>query len=163
MPDYMSQIKIILGSCTLAFFLLTACEDDLTYGSGTIAPDQDVWELSNPLEFNFEIPDTSQYFDFQMSVTNTDAYEFSNMYLFVNMKFPNDRWLRDTLEMYVTDRLGRQLGSSEGGGYENLLLYKYNRKMPLPGNYQFKIEHGMRQEKLKGVRKVNLTLKKHLK
>jgi len=80
------------------------------------------------------------------------------MYVFVNMQFPNEKWLRDTVEFYLTDQTGRWLGKSKGDGHLNEVLYKHRRKLPLAGDYRITMRHGMRSDELKGIRSAGIRI-----
>lgn len=116
------------------------------------------WAAGQEVEFALSLQDTTTAYDFLLLVDNTEEYDYRNMYVFVNMRFPNDRWMRDTVEFYLTDPEGYWLGESQGDHFSNEVLYKYNRKLPLSGDYLISIGHGMREEQLGGVPSIGIRI-----
>ncbi|MGE5418669.1 MAG: gliding motility lipoprotein GldH, partial [Chloroflexota bacterium] len=61
------------------------------------------------------------------------------------------RIIGDTLQYFLLDEQGKRYGKGFGDIRELNLPYKSNVYFPVKGNYRFTVQHGMREEDLKGV------------
>lgn len=119
--------------------------------------DQRGWHIDEPATFEFETSDTSSYLDFYFDLRNTDDYPYQNIYTFIDMRFPNGRLLRDTIHaLYLADEAGKWRGKGVGSSYDNSIMYKRRKKLPLPGKYEISITHGMRDSLLVGLERVGI-------
>lgn len=101
-------------------------------------------------------PDTNISYDILLCVRHTEAYPYQNMWLFTE-------WNRqkDTIEFYLADDRGRWLGNYSGKLIEMPVLYEQQFIFPDTGYYQFTIQHGMRQQQLRGISDVGIIIRKH--
>lgn len=135
---------------------LTSCSENYFY--------QDVrnfnnngWSIDDPVLFEFSSQDTSSYLDFYLDLRNNSNYPYQNIYAFIEMRFPNNRTLKDTLHYpYLASDEGKWLGRGIGGSHDNSIKYKYKKKLPLPGEYSIRVSHAMRDEILVGVERVGI-------
>jgi len=73
---------------------------------------------------------------------------------------PDGKKLTDTLQYNLADDKGKRYGKGFGDIRELNLPYKSNIFFPVKGTYQFKIQHGMRVEDLKGVYDLGIRIEK---
>ena len=59
------------------------------------------------------------------------------------------------------DKYGRWYGRGVGNTRDNYFMFEENKKFNLSGEYSFKLEHGMRQNPLKGVNKIGFKIEKN--
>lgn len=136
--------------------LLSSCNNDYFFEDYTDLGDQG-WSLSEVQTFEFETSDTASVLNFYLDLRNTEAYPYQNIYAFIEMTFPNGQTLRDTIEYpYLADDAGRWTGGGMGSSYDNSILYKQGGKLPLPGEYLIKVQHGMRDSILLGIERVGI-------
>ncbi|NQX91743.1 MAG: gliding motility lipoprotein GldH, partial [Flavobacteriales bacterium] len=67
------------------------------------------WKSSDVKSFNFEMTDTITRRDFRIHVRNDQEYPYSNMFLFVELTFPNGKRRIDTLDCPLATADGRWL------------------------------------------------------
>ncbi|MCT4583046.1 MAG: gliding motility lipoprotein GldH [Flavobacteriales bacterium] len=118
------------------------------------------WGEADTLHFEFEIQDTINYYDFSVLVRNTENYQWSNIYLFSDLTFPNGKTRRDTLEVQLADEYGYWLGKNSGTIITTTSTFMQHRKFPVSGSYKVSLTHGMRKPILEEVTDVGLKLKK---
>ncbi len=89
------------------------------------------------------------------------------MFLIVNIDFPNNNVVVDTLEYEMADIEGNFLGYGFTDLKENILEYKTNVVFPTKGTYTFSIQHAMRKsgdvngiDLLEGVTDIGLRIEK---
>ncbi|RAV28288.1 gliding motility lipoprotein GldH [Sinomicrobium soli] len=128
---------------------------------------EDAWPKGKAVEFAFEAPDTTQVYDMFINLRNDERYPFSNLYLIVNLDFPDGRVIADTLEYEMAAPDGTWLGRGFTDLKENRLWYKESVVFPVPGTYAVGIEQAMRKvgeeeglEELEGITDVGLQIEK---
>jgi len=137
---------------------LSSCTEEHFYFDAQDIPARG-WALDAPVELEFETRDTSATLDFFFDVRNNDNYPYRNIYAFIELEFPNGRTLRDTVHYpYLATPEGSWTGQGAGSAYDNSILYKNDRKLPLPGIYKLRIHHGMRDSVLRGIERVGIHL-----
>ncbi len=119
----------------------------------------ETWSEKEPILFEFDIKDTVNYFDVLITLRNNENYEWSNVYLFSDLSFPNGKTRRDTLEITLADKYGNWLGNNSGTLITTEARLINHRKFPLSGAYKMLITHGMRVKELKNVSSIGLKIK----
>ena len=102
-----------------------------------------------------------------VTLRNNKDYEFSNLFLIVGIKFPNNYQIVDTLEYEMTTPEGRFLGNGMTDVKENKLEYKTNVTFSLMGDYDISVQQAMRRTRdidglnaLNGITDVGLQIEK---
>ena len=122
--------------------------------------DNETWKLMNIATFKVPISDTINSNNVIFTVRNGSSFPFRNIYLFVTTTSPDGKAITDTLQYNLADEKGRWYGKGFGDIHELNLPYKSNVFFPAKGIYEFKIQHGMRVEDLKGVYDFGLKIEK---
>ncbi len=144
----------------LTFFsLLLSCNSNIVYTNYQAMPDE-TWKLMNIPSFNVPITDTVNSNNVIFTIRNGSSYPFRNIYLFVTTTSPDGKQITDTLQYNLADEKGKWYGKGFGDIHELNLPYKSNVFFPVKGTYEFKIQHGMRVENLKGVYDFGLRIEK---
>lgn len=118
------------------------------------------WNKDSVVVFPIDLNDTTGSHNLYLNVRNNGNYEFSNLWLFVNIKSPDGKLLTDTLEFQLADPAGKWLGSGIGDLFDNQFLYKKDVYFPVSGTYEFSIQQGMRSNPLKGIRDIGISIEK---
>jgi len=141
-------------------FLLGSCSDDFVY-EGNMPIEGGVWDSKQVANFEFDIRDTVSLHDFFIDVRNGEQYEFSNLFVFIEMEFPNGKLAVDTLECPMADELGNWYGKGGLGDlYDNRIIYKSKKQFPIAGHYKVSIHQGMRVNPLPGIYDIGFRLSK---
>ncbi len=122
-------------------------------------PDE-TWKLMNILSFKVPIDDTLTSNSVIFTIRNGSSYPFRNIFLFVTTTSPDGKRITDTLQYNLADEKGKWYGRGFGDIHELNLPYKSNVFFPKKGIYEFKVQHGMRVENLKGVYDFGLRIEK---
>ena len=131
-------------------FLLVSCKINIVYTNSQAMTDE-TWKLPNIPTFKVPITDTLNSNNVIFFIRSGSSYPFRNIYLFVTTTSPDGKQITDTLQYNLADEKGRWYGKGFGDIHELNLPYKSNVFFPKKGTYDFKIQHGMRVENLKGV------------
>ena len=149
----------------LLMLLMAACAEENRVFEENVDIPNEKWAVSETAILTTEITDTVNAHNFLINVRNTEQYPYRNLYVFVKTIFPNDKSSVDTVGIVLADATGRWVGS--GSGYlkssshlSNSIMYKYNKRFPLSGEYTFEIEHAMRTDTLVGIKNIGLRIEK---
>ncbi|MCG8183303.1 gliding motility lipoprotein GldH [Tenacibaculum piscium] len=152
------------------FFLMLigiiSCDSKAEYDTYLTLPNNH-WNKKNAIEFNFEIKDTINKKNLFINLRNNNEYQYQNLFLITQLKFPDGQIIVDTLEYDMADVTGKFLGKGLATIKENKLFYKENIQFPKTGKYTFKIAQAMRKnnqikgiENLKGISEVGFRIEK---
>jgi gliding motility-associated lipoprotein GldH len=139
--------------------LLLSCKSRVVY-TNSMAMAEETWKLTDISDFKVLITDTVNSNNVFFTIRNGSSYPFRNIFLFVTTTSPDGKKIRDTLQYNLADEKGKWFGKGFGDIHELNLPYKSNVFFPLKGTYDFKIQHGMRVENLKGVYDFGLRIEK---
>ncbi len=148
------------------FLILVSCNNDKVFMEYT--PVQNgLWNIDQKISFTLTAPDTVNTYNAFLNIRNDDQYEFSNLFLIVNLKFPDGNTVVDTLEYEMAKPNGEWLGKGMTSVKESKLWYKENIQFPSSGDYKVTIEQAMRKngvvdgvEALKGITDVGFEVEK---
>ncbi len=147
---------ILFVACVL---LLTACLSKPVH-QNLKAVRTDGWHFTDSIIFNVEINDTLSLHKMYLDIRNTTDYNYSNLFIFMDIVFPDGRVLRDTLECILADRRGQWTGRGFGALRFNSFLFRNDVWFPSGGTYSFRITHGMRDEWLTGISDTGIRIEK---
>ncbi len=135
---------------------LVSCGKRMIYSEFQPIPSSG-WEADSAVSFTVNVTDTLTPYDICLHLRHTQQYPFQNLWLFVENTTPTETQI-DTLEFFVADQRGKWLGSGWGNLRELALPYKQTVVFPTAGAYTFRIQQGMRDECLRGINDIGLTI-----
>lgn len=149
-------MKFVYSSVVL-LLLLTACgEKDFFSNTQTLA--NQCWEQKNKIKFEVDVTSTDLSYDFWVDFRHNDNYPYSDIYLFLDIEFPNGKSSHDTIHYIMQEPGGKWLGENSGSLVENHVMIKSNSKFPVKGKYKMSLQHAMRDDKLDGIEDVGLVI-----
>jgi gliding motility-associated lipoprotein GldH len=154
------KINKIAYPATIALLLMIAsCNSNVIFTDSVSIPDN-TWSLTNIPVFIMPVTDTAISTNIFFTIRTGSEYPFRNIYLFVTASSPDGKSICDTLEFNLADEKGNWYGRGFGDIKELNLPFKSNVFFPLKGNYQFRVQHGMRIGDLKGIYDFGLRIEK---
>ena len=169
MKVQMMKIGIGFGKLFLALTVLTftlSCTNNTIYNQYQHIENSE-WHKDSIINFKINSTDTISKNNLYVTLRNNKDYEFSNLFLIVGIKFPNNYQIVDTLEYEMTSPEGRFLGSGMTDIKENKLEYKTNVTFSLIGDYDVSVQQAMRRTRdidglnaLNGITDVGLQIEK---
>ncbi|WP_339754169.1 gliding motility lipoprotein GldH [uncultured Winogradskyella sp.] len=136
--------RLLLLVITLCF-LITSCDSKVVFDVYKSVPSK--WHKDSVASFNFKAPDAIKNYDLYLQLRNTNDYKFNNLFLIVELNYPNGKVVKDTLEYKMAAPNGKLLGTGFSDLKENKLWYK-GFKAPFKfieeGDYTVNIQHAMR-------------------
>jgi gliding motility-associated lipoprotein GldH len=119
-----------------------------------------VWNSGESVKFDVTIEDTVSYTNVFINVRNEGNYKFSNLYLFLNIVYPDRKISRDTIDCLLADNKGKWLGKGLGDLKDCRYLIKQGLRFHQKGIYTFEFEQAMRVDKLEGIKSVGIRIEK---
>lgn len=147
----------VLLSVVFFLLMLSACGNQTVFQDTEAIPAA-AWQADHVVHFEAEINDTVPLYELYLLLRNTTDYPYSNLFLFVDIEFPDRRTLRDTLECILAERDGQWTGKGFGKIRSNRFLFRDNVWFPQAGTYHFRVQHGMREDVLHGITDVGLQI-----
>jgi gliding motility-associated lipoprotein GldH len=152
------RFKILLPSLFAAMFFMVGCNRTTVFTQAVNFHDS--WPKEKAARFMVPVKDTLSPVDFYINIRHTGKYRYSNLYLFMQTRFPNGTYTKDTLEIMVADVQGKWLGKGWGEIKEDHVLLKRKLRFPMRGDYEFLIWQAMRVDTLKAIRSVGIDIEK---
>ena len=143
----------------LLTILITACNQSTVYSKYITLPEAG-WEQSNRLNYDVEVTDNNTLNNIYLNVRHTDAYPFSNLFVFLTTTYPNGKKSIDTLQCILANSKGEWIGDGAGDIFDNKLLVTKNIRFPEVGTYHFSFEQGMRVNPLPLIMDFGITIEK---
>jgi gliding motility-associated lipoprotein GldH len=126
------------------------------------------WDKDRIIEFKVTPPDTTNAYNLYVNLRNTEDYKYSNLFLIVELNYPNGKALKDTLKYKMANPDGTFLGTGFSDIKENKLWFKGHEEPFIfdeKGEYSINIQHAMREngsingiDKLEGITDVGFRI-----
>ncbi|MCB0383195.1 MAG: gliding motility lipoprotein GldH [Psychroserpens sp.] len=130
----------------LMVLIVVSCDSNRVFDQYKSIPNQ--WHKDSIVSFKVSPPDTINNYNLFVNLRNTSAYKYSNLYLVIELNYPNGKTLKDTLEYRMAAPDGTFLGSGFSDIKENKLWYKgYDQPFVFDesGEYQINVQQAMRK------------------
>lgn len=147
------------GIVLLLVTMLTSCDPSGFYEKNSLV-NSEGWSVSDKIPFELEATDSLALLNFYINIRHTTGYKYRNIFLFVDTFFPDGSQSRDTVEIILADPKGKWFGKGIGNIRANQVLLKRGFSFPLKGHYKFRIEQGMREPELMGIKDVGIRIEK---
>lgn len=136
--------------------MLTACGPKAVYEEYVDIPKKG-WYKDSAVSFEVDVKDTSAAYEIVWYLRNNDQYEYSNIYLFRNVRSKRGTEFADTAQFLLADPYGKWLGKGVGELKTNTWPFKTGYlRFRHGGKYIFTLQQAMRTDYLKGVENVGL-------
>jgi len=140
--------------------VFTSCGDpDIIYQDSQTV-ENNTWNKNDRISFDFDISDTTEFYDFYFNLRTTNSYEWSNLYMFVEIESPEKQFNIDTVEFLLANSVGEWTGVSSGSIVNNKILFISKKRFPSIGTYKLSFNQAMRQDDLTEVMDVGIIMKK---
>ncbi len=146
----------ILVAC---FVFATSCNKNVVYSKYQTLENSE-WYNKNKLVFETDIANAQSLYDVSLMVRHADAYPYSNLFVFLNTKYPDGKTTVDTLECILSNSKGEWMGNGAGDIFDITIPLKKNMRFPLTGKYTFTFEQGMRTDPLPLIMDFGMEIKK---
>tara|TARA_B110000902_G_scaffold223071_1_gene259651 strand:- start:15096 stop:15593 length:498 start_codon:yes stop_codon:yes gene_type:complete len=138
------QSKPVLWILLFAF-VASSCRQNKSFDRYTSIANS--WDQQQSISYDFIAPDTINPYDLFINLRTTPDYKFSNLFLVVELNYPNGKVTKDTLEYQMAKPNGELLGTGFTSIKEHKLWFKGHEASFVfteEGSYQIHIQQGMR-------------------
>lgn len=134
------------------------------YYQKEFAVPQNAWAYNFKPSFKFEVTDTAVPYNLYFLVRHTEAYAYSNIWMWIYSKQPGDStFQRSRIEIPLAEPSGKWLGRGMGEIWEQRMPITRNDNPMVfkrKGTYEIKLEQNMRVNPLPEVLQVGLRVEK---
>lgn len=148
-------LRVLLAVVVAASF--TSCGGKVFYSSEQVV-DEHCWPMHKVLNYDVEVVDTAQLYNFFVDLRLTEDYPYANTFLFIGTTFPDGSVAMDTLECPVAAPDGRWLGKRSGRYIDNRYYFHKTLRFPMQGTYRFGIEQALRDSCATGFKAVGFRI-----
>ena len=151
--------KITVVFAVISAFVMSSCSNRMMYDESVVIPEAK-WDNKNIPYFDVNVEDTVSIYSFALNVRHIENYRYSNLYIFLHTTFPNGNVTHDTIECTLAYPDGSWVGKGSGSMRSGKILLNPNLRFPISGVYHFEMEQAMRDEVLKGIADIGISIEK---
>jgi gliding motility-associated lipoprotein GldH len=129
----------------LVVFLMLSCNQNKVFDRYTSVKNS--WHKNQRISYDFTIKDSLQPQNLFIKIRTTEDYKYNNLFLIVDLKYPNGKIEKDTLEYKMAKPNGAMLGKGLMSIKEHKLWYRGHLQpfvFSEVGSYTVTISHAMR-------------------
>lgn len=152
----MNNCKVLLLFSTVFFFLLSGCDTNNIADSNHTMPSRN-WSYADKVKMVVDIKDSSKPYNIYFKLRHTADYRYSNIFVLLNVKTAKKKRSR-RYEFKLAQADGQWNGSGSGNLYTYTFPLLTNFKFPDSGKYELEIEQNMRDNPLKEISDVGITV-----
>lgn len=156
----MKNVRFLILVFTVFLFVFSACDKTRVFEDYKKI-DENGWHKDSLVVFEIPVKDTINYHNLFVNVRNEIKYNYSNLWLFIEIIQPGGAAVKDTFEVQLADPTGKWLGEGFSGLKTRQVEYRRNVFFPGSGNYTIKIQQGMRDEILTGIKDMGFRVEKN--
>ncbi len=145
---------------SILILIMGSCDPNRVYDRN-VSVNPEGWMPRDLKEFQVEITDTISIYNLYIHLRHTNDYPFSNIYFFIQTRFPDGQLYQDTVEYILANPSGKWLGKGLGKIKDNRYPFRKGIHFPGKGVYRFSIQQAMREKYLKGVHDVGLRIERY--
>ena len=131
----------------------------MLYDESAVIPDAS-WDNEYVPFFNVNVDDTLTTYAFALNIRHMDDYDYSNLYVFMHVEYPNDSTQTYIINCPLAHPDGQWMGKGGGTMVSAKISLNKNWRFPLKGEYHFEIEQAMREKVLDGIVDVGISFEK---
>jgi gliding motility-associated lipoprotein GldH len=155
---YRVIFSVLVGMC-----FLTGCLPSPVYQKQYPIPNNS-WRYSYTPSFKFDITDTTSLYNIYFIIRHTEAYPYSNVWMWIHTKAPGDTvFTRSRIEVPLAEPSGKWLGRGMGEIWEQRMPITQEGDAAIlrkKGTWEIKLEQNMRLNPLPEILQVGLRVEK---
>ena len=116
------------------------------------------WNDNQTLNFSPIINDATSPYNLWIELRHNNDYPYQNIWFFVSILKKDSVLKTDTLQYMLADDFGKWQGRGNNAFYQQSLIYKNLYQFPDTGKFDIRVQHAMRDSRLKGVEDVGIRI-----
>ncbi|MBK7437683.1 MAG: gliding motility lipoprotein GldH [Saprospiraceae bacterium] len=118
------------------------------------------WTVADSLEYNFQVKDTSRYYNLLLEIDHHKDYKYENLYVKFVTTFPNQSHKTDVVSLSMADESGSWYSDCRGRTCTFYLTLQEHAIFSEPGSYQIKLSPWMRMDTIPDIYRVAFKVEK---
>lgn len=145
----------------IVILFVSSCDENRVFDDYKSIP-MSGWEKDSLVNFSFNIANTRQEYNLYLNVRNKTSFNYSNLWLFVEITDPGSAVTeKDTVEIILArEPSGKWLGEGFGGLKTRVSTFRSYFTFDKMGDYNVTIRQGMRENNLKGISDIGFRVEK---
>ena len=143
----------------LISLLLSSCSSDTLFDQVESFKSK-AWVQGDQIIFEVDVEDTLQPFDFEITLRTSTDYAYSNLWIYISSKAPDDVTSKVAQRINIARPDGSWIGKASGTIVESKLIYR-TQSFPFKGKYIFTLEQATQQEQIPEVLDIGLRISPH--
>jgi len=151
-------MHVKLGLYLVIALGLLSCSDNVWFKKQYRIPNGE-WRYDNILSYEMEIKDTSSLHDIDLEVEyDENEFGFQNVYVNIKTTFPDQKITNQIVSLEILGEEAQMARNCSGTKCTVTILLLANFKFKLPGDHIIEISQFSRDENLKGISKLGLSV-----
>lgn len=138
--------------------MLSSCGEQAYYDD-VYSFDDESWKKMDTARFEVPVDDTSNRFQFSLSLRTTTEYEFSNLWVYIMSTAPDGSTSKVAQKLPLARHDGSWIGTVSGTVVQTEVKFAA-KHFPLKGDYTFELVNATQQESIENVLDIGLRIKK---
>ena len=143
-------MKFITLLAPLALLLCTACGPTVVYEQRYPVAESG-WAYADSLRYEFALPDTTQAYDFVLTVEHDEFFPYQNFYVLLHTGLPSGARSSQQVSLQLAGEFGAWRGDCSGERCTREIEILRNARFTSPGQYSLTVEQHSRDEPLTGI------------
>ncbi len=148
-------MRILLATILVLF--LNSCKQEVFFES-ELSIDPEAWYHDDSYDFHLSVSDTTTVYEMQLMVKHDQDYRYENLYLMVETIFPKQERRQERINIDLADKKGQWVGKCNYRDCKVMVYMLDGFRFPELGNYSFTFNQHTREEKLKGIQSIELSI-----
>lgn len=150
-------MKKLVSLFILLSLFLVSCTDEAVYTKAFRFKNEQ-WNENVKPQFEVDIQDTTQRYDFIFTLRTTTDYAYNNLWIFLRTTPPFGKSVRKPYQIRTADTNGNWIGKKSGTIVEHQMIFKH-RKLPFKGKYKFQLEQAITEKSVDEVLDISLEVR----
>lgn len=136
-----------------------ACNSDTIYKSEAALPEAG-WVRTSPVSYDFDIQDTTTFYEMMLDVKANENYRYQNLYVNIETRFPDGKTEKDIVSLELGTPGGKWHGQCTSGSCIVPVQLQQRFKFPQKGNYKISLHQFTRIDTIKDLSALTLSINK---
>ena len=154
-------MKPVMYLMAFAALILVSCNSDVVYKEKYKFPEEE-FTKGNPIDYTFEIQDTSLRYDIMLDLHHSDEYAYQNLYVKITTVFPDGKKIDDVVSLELSKSGTAWQGECGGGECKVPIVLIEKTKFKLPGKYKISLEQYGRTTTVSGLKCCTMIVRKEM-
>ncbi len=140
-------------------WLVAGCQSDTLYQKEVTLPESG-WTRNEPVSYEFEIQDTSIFYELMLDVEAKDVYRYQNLYINIHTQFPDGKLEKDIVSLEMGTPGGKWHGKCSAGTCKVPIQLQQKFRFPIKGDYKINLHQFTRMDTIKDLSSLRLSINK---